>query len=273
MKLGINSYTYMWAIGYTIGDRETRPARPLSALDLLGKARELSVRVVQIGPNLPLDKLSEADLDAFTLQAQAWGIELELGTRGLETDHLLRQLALARRIGAKLLRTIPEIGGKPIAAQAIPGYLRAVLPALEANASVIALENGNLPAAKLRWAIEEVGSPRIGVVLDMVNSLAVSEGWQQVTEALAPHTMCLHLKDFAVMRAWNMMGFVVEGRPAGKGQIDLSWLFDTLKASRYDFNVIIELWPPEQPTLEESIALEQAWAVESVSALRAYVKE
>ncbi|MCU0502320.1 MAG: sugar phosphate isomerase/epimerase [Anaerolineae bacterium] len=273
MKLGINTYTYMWSIGFQFGDRQAQPARPLSALDLLCKARDLSLRVVQIGPNLPLDKLSEADLDAFVRQAHTWGIELELGTRGLETDHLLRQLALAKRIGARLLRTIPEIDGKPVAAQEIPGYLRAVLPSLEANASVIALENGNLPAARLRWAIEEVGSPRIGVVLDMVNSLAVSEGWQQVTEALAPHTMCLHLKDFAVMRAWNMMGFVIEGRPAGKGQVDLPWLFDTLRASRYDFNVIIELWPPEQPTLEESIALEQAWAVESVSALRVHVKD
>jgi sugar phosphate isomerase/epimerase len=111
------------------------------------------------------------------------------------------------------------------------------------------------------------------VVLDMVNSLAVPEGWKQVAEVLAPYTMCLHLKDFVVQRVWNMMGFTVEGRPAGKGQVDLPWLFDTLKASQYDFNVIIELWPPEQPTLEETIALEHAWAVESVPALRAYVKD
>jgi sugar phosphate isomerase/epimerase len=107
----------------------------------------------------------------------------------------------------------------------------------------------------------------------MVNSLAVPEGWKQVAEVLAPYTMCLHLKDFAVQRVWSMMGFVVEGRPAGKGQVDLPWLFDTLKASRTDFNVIIELWPPEQPTLEETIALEQAWAVESIPAMRAYVKD
>ena len=108
MKLGINTYTYMWSIGFKIGDREVKPARPMSALDLLGKAHELGVRVVQIGPNLPLDKLSEAELDAFVRQARAWHIELELGTRGLETAHLLRQLMLAKRIGARLLRTIPE---------------------------------------------------------------------------------------------------------------------------------------------------------------------
>ena len=272
MKLGINTYTYMWSIGFKFGDREAKPARPMGAFDLLGKAHELGVRVVQMGPNLPLDRLSEAELDAFVRQAQAWDIELELGTRGLETDHLLRQLALAKRIDARLLRTIPEIGGQSIEAKEIPGYLRAVLPALAAGGIVLAMENGKLPATDLRWSIEEVGSPLIGVVLDMVNSLAVPEGWKQVAEVLAPYTMCLHLKDFIVQRVWSMMGFTVEGRPAGKGQVDLAWLFDTLTASRYDFNVIIELWTPEQPTLEETIALEQAWAVESVPAMRAYVR-
>jgi 3-oxoisoapionate decarboxylase len=273
MKLGINTYTYMWSIGFKIGEREAKPARPMGALDLLGRAHELGVRVLQMGPNLPLDKLSDAALDAFVRQAETWDIELELGTRGLETDHLLRQLALARRIGARLLRTIPEIGGQPLEAKAIPGALRTILPALGADGMALAMENGKLPAAELAWSIEEVGSPRIGVVLDMVNSLVVPEGWKQVAEVLAPYTMCLHLKDFAVMRAWSTMGFIVEGRPAGKGQVDLPWLFDTLKASRYDFNVIIEQWPPEQPTLEQTVSLEQAWAVESVAAMRAYVKD
>ena len=273
MKLGINTYTFMWSIGFQFGDRAARPARPMTAFDLLGKARELGVRVVQVGPNLPLDRLAAAELDAFTAQAQAWNIDLELGTRGLETDHLRRQLALAQRIGARLLRTIPELSGQLVAAQVIPGYLAALLSALEASDMVLALENGNLPAAELRWAIEAAGSPRIGVVLDMVNSLAVSEGWKQVTETLVPQTMCLHLKDFTVRRFWNMMGFTVEGRPAGAGQIDLPLLFNALKASPYDYNVIIELWPPEQTTLEETIALEHVWAAESVANLRRYVKD
>jgi len=70
-----------------------------------------------------------------------------------------------------------------------------------------------------------------------------------------------------------MMGFICEGTPAGKGMVEIDWLLDTLKASRYDFNVILELWPPEQETLEATVALEQTWAVESVSYLRRYVKD
>ncbi len=271
MKLGVGTYTYMWAIGFQFGGRAARPTRPLTAFDLLDKARALGVHVVQFGPNLPLAGLSRADLESLVRQAQAWGIELELGTRGLETEHLRQQIALAQRIGAALLRTIPEIGGQPAPAAAIPEHLGALLPILEAADVRLGLENGNLPAAELRAAIEAVGSDRVGVVLDMVNSLAVGEGWREVTRALAPLTMCLHLKDFTVQRVWSMMGFTVSGAPVGQGLLDIPWLLETLAVSPHDFNVIIELWPPEQPTLEETIALEEAWAAASVAHLRRYL--
>ena len=45
MKLGIGTYSYMWAIGFD----GARPASPMTAMALLEKARELGVRVVQYG--------------------------------------------------------------------------------------------------------------------------------------------------------------------------------------------------------------------------------
>ena len=41
--------------------------------------------------------------------------------------------------------------------------------------------------------------------------------------------------------------------------------------SPYDFNVIIELWPPEQASLEDTVRLEQQWAEKSVPYLRQYI--
>ena len=54
MKLGINSYTFMWSIGFqganpAYPDKAARPAQPLTALGLLEKARQLGVSVVQTG--------------------------------------------------------------------------------------------------------------------------------------------------------------------------------------------------------------------------------
>jgi 3-oxoisoapionate decarboxylase len=278
MKLGINSYTYMWSVGFqganpAFPNHEARPTHPLTAIDLLEKACQLGVRLVQSGPNLPLDQLSEADLEIYTQKAQEVGIELELGTRGLDYDHLVKQVALAKRIGAKLIRTLPEINGKyAIDASLIPPVIKPILPILEKEGVKLAIENGRTPAADLRAALDQVDSPYFGIVLDMVNSMAVPEGWKEVTQLLAPHTMCLHYKDFTIRRAWHMMGFICDGTPAGKGMVETQWLLDTLKASPYDFNVIIELWPPEQETVDATAVMEQAWAVESVAYLRKFIK-
>jgi len=278
MKLGINSYTLMWSIGFqgpnpAFPDKAARPTHPLTPYGLLEKARELGVHLVQTGPNLPLDKLSEADLDTFIGAARDWGIELELGTRGLDYDHLVKQIALAQRIGAKLIRTLPEIGGKYATdARLIPPVVCQILPVLEQAGVKLGIENGRTPAAELRAALDEIHSPYVGVVLDMVNSLAVPEGWKYVAEQLAPHAMCVHYKDFTIKRAWHMMGFICEGTPTGKGMVETQWLLDHLKVSPYDFNVIIELWPPEQATVDETAALEQAWLEESVPYLRKYIK-
>jgi len=269
MRLGINTYTYMWSIGF----EGARPKAPMTATGLLEQACRLGVKVVQIGPNLPLDKLSEPELDASCRSAREWGIELELGTRGLEFEHLVQQVALCKRIGAGLLRTIPEIGGETPPTSDIGGHLRAVLPILEREGIRLAMENGKIPARDLACILDETGSPLLGVVLDTANSLAISEGWKHVTEVLAPHIMCLHLKEFIIKRVWHMMGFICEGRAAGQGQLDIPWLLEACRRSRHDYNVIIELWPPEQKTLDETIALERAWAAESVAFLRRYIPD
>ncbi len=268
MKLGINTYAYMWSIGF----EGARPDRPMGAFDLLRTARDLGVRVLQLGPNLPLEPLGEEGLDRLRQEACAQGVEIELGTRGLETDHLKSQLSMCERLGARLLRTVPEIGGRTPPVAEIPGYLRAVVPLLEDKGIRLAMENGNLPAADLAWTVGEAGSSSVGVVLDTANSLGIHEGWRYVTEVLAPHTMCLHLKDVAIKRVWHMMGFVCEGRPAGQGQLDIPWIIEACRRSRHDFNVILELWPPEQDTLERTIRLEQAWAEQSIAFLRKYVR-
>ncbi len=277
MKLGINSYTYMWSIGFkgahpTYPDREARPEHPMTLLDLLRKARELGVSLVQTGPNLPLEALPETEIDEFIHTAQEWEIELELGTRGLDFEHLVRQIGLAKRMGARLIRTLPEVGGVyDLYGSLIPAALRQVAPLLESEGIRLGIENGRTPAALLADALDEVNSPNVGVVLDMVNSLAVPEGWREVTRILSPYTMCVHYKDFTIRRQWHMMGFLCEGTPAGQGMVETAWLLEQLQASRHPFNVIVELWPPEQPSLEATVALEQAWAVESVRYLRQFI--
>jgi sugar phosphate isomerase/epimerase len=279
MKLGINTYTYMWSIGFqganpAYPQKAARPTKPLNARGLLEKARELGLKLVQTGPNLPLEKLPEAELVDFIDTARAWGIELELGTRGLDPEHLEKQVVLAKRLGARLIRTLPEIGGKyTVEGRLIPPVVREIVPLLEREGIKLAIENGRTPAAELSAALDAIGSRNVGVVLDMVNSLAVPEGWKEVTRILAPYTMCVHYKDFTIKRAWHMMGFICEGTPSGQGMVATDWLLETLKVSPYDFNVIIEVWAPEQETIDQTAALEQDWAAQSVAYLRGFIPD
>jgi len=264
MRLGINSYTYMWSIGF----EGAYPRKPLSALDLLAKARELDVQLVQTGPNL---RMGDRELHEFIIQANQSGIELEFGIRGLDLLELKEWISKCRAANARLLRTVPEINGQPPTTDQLVKLLNEVVPYLVDYQVKLGLENGRIPCRDLRAVIERINNPQVGIVLDMVNSLAIPEGWKEVTRVLAPYTMCLHYKDFHITRQWHMMGFSCEGQPAGKGQLEPDWLFEVLSQSKYDFNVILELWTPEHNNIEETIRTENSWAKESINFLRQFV--
>ncbi len=90
-------------------------------------------------------------------------------------------------------------------------------------------------------------------------------------EALGPSVVNLHVKDFAIFRASHMMGFSIEGRPAGHGQLNIPWLLRELQSLGRGFNAILELWTPPEGTLSDTIAKENAWAGLSVAYLRTLI--
>jgi len=268
MKLGIGTYTYMWSIGF----EGAEPAVGMNAIAMLKRAQELGVRVVQFGPNLPLDALGETELKNIIHHAERTQIEIEIGTRGLETQHLCQQLELAERLGCRLVRTVPELADGSLPSRAeLSEHLQKIIPHLERSRIRLALENGNIPAQDLADALDFLHCSWLGITLDTVNSLAIPEGTRQVVKTLAKHTMCFHVKDFVVRRAWHRMGFIVEGRPAGQGQMDLPWILQELRSAKVEANAILELWPPEQASIEATIAMEQLWTEESVRYLRQYI--
>lgn len=267
MKLGLGTYCYTWAHGIEGGPC---PERPMSAFDLLDRCVELGVRVVQFGPNLPLEGV---DLEALAEKALAAEIEMEAGVIGLDVERIRRGLELCRRLGARLLRTIDSYDAPPRSTEELERFLRAALRIVEPAGIRLAVENSRTPARRMAEALETIGSPLLGVTLDTVNSLAIPEGTEEVVSALAPHTLCVHVKDFRVSRIWHRMGFVVEGAPAGAGQLDIPRLLDRVRKTGRDPNVILELWVPEQPALEATVALEDAWVRQSIAFLRKLVRE
>ena len=136
---------------------------------------------------------------------------------------------------------------------------------------VLAIENHDkFSTDELVYMVEELGPGWVGICLDTVNSFGALEGPEVVVEKLSPFTVNLHCKDFVVRRADHMMGFTIEGRPVGQGQLDVPWLVEQLGGVYRDISAIIELWTPPGATLDATIAMEREWAEMSVEYLRSY---
>lgn len=265
MKLGLSSYTFGWAVG--VGGHE--PARPLDEHGLLDRCREQGVKLLQIGDNLPLHTFNEARLERLTGRAAQEGVQLEVGARRLTLERVDQYTALARRLGAKLIRFVIDDADYHPTPEAVSIMLRQCRPLLAGL--TLGIENHDrFPAATLREMIESAGSDHIGVCLDTANSLGAGEGLDTVLRELASLTVNLHIKDFAIARVPHLMGFTVEGRPAGQGFLDVPRLLKLLSASARCETAVLELWTPPEPKLEDTIAKEAVWAGQSLNFLRPF---
>jgi sugar phosphate isomerase/epimerase len=268
MRLGIGTYTYTWAVGVP----GSLPAKPMSGLELLDEAARLGVGLVQVCENLPLLRWSDSDLEAFQQRAQRLGLEIELGTRGLDPENLQANLRLALRFGCRFLRLVIDSPGDEPTAGEVVERLGRFLPNFEAAGVLLAIENHDrLPSGTLAWIVEQLGPERVGICLDTVNSLGCLEGPEVVVRNLARYALCLHIKDFTIRRVAHQMGFVVEGCAAGTGRLNVPWLLEALKASPHPFNAVLETWTPRGDSLEQTLRLERTWAEEGVRYLRGLI--
>ncbi|HTW07954.1 MAG TPA: sugar phosphate isomerase/epimerase family protein [Acidimicrobiales bacterium] len=268
MRLGISTWSVPWSVGVP---GYPQPTPPLSVFDLVDKAVELRVGVLQIADNLPLHTLTEADLERLGEVAYRHGLRLEVGTRGVDHDHLVRYIDIAAKLGARTLRTV--LSGSLLTADELAGAetaVRAVLDELDKHGVTLALENNEaFSAIEYAQLVQRISSSHVGICLDTANSLGRPELLQTLVAQLGSHTVMLHAKDYDIQRVDTRMGFSVVGRPAGYGRVDFDHLLDELRArGRNDISVIVEHWPPYEGTIEATVRLEEEWVSRSVEFLR-----
>lgn len=265
MKLGIGSYTYAWACGVP----GHPPAQPLSALGLCRRAVELGVRVVQCCENFPFPPSEWPAVREFSC---AHELQIEIGTRGVLGTHLEEAWTAAGYFDSPLIRLVLDRDGHEPTAKEAVRLLRPWVDRCRSGRRQIAIENHDrFPVKILAAMIEELGPDAIGVTLDTVNSFGAMEVPEMVVQHLAPHTLSLHVKDFVIRRVPSLLGFVIEGCPAGDGRLDIPWLLGCLRDAGRDPNAILELWTPLADTLDETIAREAAWAENSIATLRQFI--
>jgi sugar phosphate isomerase/epimerase len=263
MKLGISTYTYTWAVGVP----GSEPEHPWDEVMLVKKAAELEVDCLQIADNLPLHRMDKQKLLALNQLAGAHGIKLEAGARGMSGEMLQRYIEIADLLASPLLRFVIDGPDFKPSVKETTAIVKAAVPELEKRGIRLAIENHDrMHAREFLDIIHGSQSEYVGICLDSVNSMGAGEGIETICTLLGPHTFNLHIKDFLVQRHAHMMGFSIEGRPAGQGQLPLSWMLEQLGPACK--SAILELWTPPENQLFATLQKEQQWAMESINYLK-----
>lgn len=262
MQPGISSYTYTWAIG--VPGKE--PANPMSVFQLIEKAAESGVRVVQIADNLPLDQFSKSELLKIRDFADKLNVQIEVGSKKMTFEKLEKYIGFAAFFKSPIVRFVIDGQDFEPALNEVHAIIQKAIPKLEKYGIILAIENHDrFKAAEFAEIIEKAGSKFVGICLDSVNSMGAGEGLETVIEKLAPYTVNLHVKEFSVKRLFHKMGFIIEGCPLGEGMLPVTEIIQ--KVSRYCRSAIIEQWTPPEENVEKTIEKEARWAEQSIKYL------
>ncbi len=263
MRAGISSYTYTWAIG--VPGKE--PKNPMTIYQLIDKAAEFGVQIVQVADNLPLHRFSKTDLLKIKDYADDLGIKIEVGAKKLTVENLEKYIETAVFFESPILRFV--IDGEDFQPQLeeIQDIIENAVPLLEKNKTVLAIENHDrFKAADFIKMVETADSNYVGICLDSVNSMGAGEGLETVIGKLAPLTVNLHIKEFTVKRVFHKMGFVIEGCPLGEGMLPVQELIK--KVQEKCRSAILEQWTPPEESIEKTVEKEARWAEQSIKYLK-----
>ncbi|SDR89395.1 sugar phosphate isomerase/epimerase family protein [Microlunatus soli] len=262
MSIGTGTYAYFWRMS-------ERVASPWSLQDALRDTADHGLDLFQICDHQPLSEADDGRLSEIAALATDLGITLELGTRGLAEDHLLRYLRIAERLGARLIRSMWTAGDDRPGAVEAERRLRAVLPAFTDAGVTLALETyEQVSTVDLVGLIERIDSPQLGICLDPGNTVANFEQPDEVTRRCAPYVKNWHVKDFDFTRSPGWVGFSYTGVPIGTGRLDYDGIRAAIEPDRRGINQIIEFWLPWQDSPHATVDTEARWTADTIAYLR-----
>ena len=252
MKLGLFSYSYHLAFG---AHEVFRPKQRMDLFGFIERIREIGFDGFQIDP-MHLASRDDAYLERIVSAAREGDLYIEHATTGVEAAHMLHELEVAKKLGSPLLRTYlgfdryqRSIDVRAEIAKAASALAK-VAPRAQELGIRIAVENHcDLTANELLGLIEQVGSPAVGVCVDLGNFLIHREDPVQAVSTLASHVVTTHFKDYALkMENW---GFKAFGVALGDGMIDIKAILDILKKESKLDRIMLEI-PVEKEESESA---------------------
>ncbi len=237
--------------------------------DMIRDTAALGLGLFQICDWPALDTMDDRELAGIRELASSLRVRLELGTRGLDPDHLRRQIAIATALGATLLRSMWTAGDDRPAPAEAERRVREVLPDLEAAGVTLALETyEQVRTDALVELVRSIDSASVGICLDPANTVANLELPAQVTERCAPFVVNWHVKDFDFSRAPGWVGFALAGTALGHGRLDYDAMREAIRPEERGISQIIEFWLPWQQDEETTTRREAEWTAITIDYLR-----
>ena len=156
----------------------------------------------------------------------------------------------AKRCGSDVFRTVLTGGRRYEAFETADAFRRfhargaralgLARPVVEKHEVRMAVENHkDLQAPELLEMLKALDSPFVGVCLDTGNNLALLEHPTRTAELLAPLAFTTHIKDMGVAEYAD--GFLLAEVPLGQGFLDLASLIATVRRSRPEARLNLEM--------------------------------
>jgi sugar phosphate isomerase/epimerase len=269
LKLGLFSYSYRMAFG----SHDFKPSKRMDLFQFIEHARALGFQGIQVDIT-HLASYEPGYLAEVRSAAESKGFYIEYGSTLVEPERTSRELDVAGRLGASLMRTYMGFSrferGTRVAEETTRavGVLRALAPKAADLGLRIALENHcDATADEMLSVIERVGSPAVGVCADLGNFMIHLENPVTSVARLAPHVINTHFKDYGMkMMNWGFKSF---GVPLGEGVIDLASVLAILVERSHLDRITLEI--VSEPREDEARTL--AWEEESVRRSCRYARE
>jgi hypothetical protein len=265
IQLGISSFTYGWM--HRLFEERSELFLAIQKLFLL--AEEHRIHLIQLGDNIPLSCYSDEVKYWIAGKSKSSGITVQLGGRGLSGENLDDYISLCSELEIQFLRFITDDENFEPGMEEIIRVIADRKRKLKNHGITLALENHDrLKAREMGNIVREINSKQVVICLDTVNSIGAGEDLSTVWRELGHFAEQVHVKDFGVRRLIHKMGFILEGKIMGKGDLDLQWLSRKMIRAGICKTAILEQWVPPDPDLMTTVLKEKTWADESISYLK-----
>jgi len=249
MKIGICTWSFT-----NCHAEAGQPLDPYLPDDLARMAADRGLSSIECAPGPILEK-TPAELDAFKQFLADHQLDIFIDTGGSnyaeDISPLRTALEAARQIGARAVRTTISsmlegdrthfgLDGWKAHLQSLVEPFKTVMPLAEGYGIPVGLENHQDASSwELIQLVEQVGSPLLGVTMDVANALAVGETPEAFARRIMPFLKHVHFKDYTIHPTPS--GYRFKRCAVGAGVVDWPAVVSLFEAGAPDVQGCIEL--------------------------------